>query len=114
MPLYALLISSVLNILLDLIFVVVFQLGCCRRCVGYNNRPYCFRPHSGMETSYRSLRRQKSISDVLQLIRISLSIYSDWVMPSASSKRCLSAGMLVTQRFSNMFGSDFIAANAIK
>jgi Na+-driven multidrug efflux pump len=34
--------------------------------------------------------------------------------PSAVQSVAFSAGMLVTQRYSNMFGSNFLAANAIK
>lgn len=33
-PLYFLIVSSVLNILLDILFIIPFKMGCCGSCMG--------------------------------------------------------------------------------
>ena len=34
-PLYFLMLSTLTNIVLDLLFVIKFHMGCCRRCLGH-------------------------------------------------------------------------------
>jgi putative MATE family efflux protein len=112
-PLYALLISSALNIVLDLIFVVVFHWdvagvawatiiahtisGLILVIIQADGR-------YGAKINFKKLHKiDKDISK--HILRLGT--------PSAVQSVAFSAGMLVTQRYSNMFGSDFLAANAI-
>ncbi len=111
-PLYALLISSALNIALDLIFVIVFHwdvAGVAWATIiahTVSGLMLVWKQAGGSYGAKINFRRPSIDKDIARhIFRLGT--------PSAVQSVAFSAGMLVTQRFSNMFGSDFIAANAI-
>lgn len=112
-PLYALLISSGLNIVLDLIFVIVFHWD----VAGVAWATIISHFVSGLVLVWRQADgRYGAKIDFKNILKIDRDIARHIFRlgtPSAVQSVAFSAGMLVTQRYSNMFGSNFLAANAI-
>jgi len=111
-PMYALVISSVTNILLDLLFVCIFHwdvagvaiatilahiLSGCLMLYRQNTGIY------GARINFRNLRIDGTISK--HILRLGL--------PSAVQNMCFAGGSLIIQTFSNRFGTEFIAANSM-
>jgi putative MATE family efflux protein len=111
-PLYALLISSALNIALDMIFVIAFHWD----VAGVAWATVIAHTISGLILIWKQAGGAYGAKINFHHLSIKGNIARHIFRlgtPSAVQSVAFSAGMLVTQRFSNMFGSDFIAANAI-
>ena len=111
-PMYALIVSAVLNILLDLLFVIVFHWD----VAGVAWATIIAHVVSGLllvwkqadgsygaKINFRHLRADKHISGLI--IRLGV--------PAAIQNAAFAGGTLVTQVFANRFGVNYIAANAI-
>lgn len=111
-PLYFLILSSVLNIILDIIFVAVFGwnvpgvawatiishvISGILIVIRLNTGGY------GVRFSLRSLMLDRNTTRTI--IRLGL--------PTGIQMMTMSLGMMVIQSFANRFGSDFIAANNV-
>ncbi len=111
-PMFALIISSVLNILLDLLFVCVFHWDVPGVAVAtilahiFSGLLMLRRQATGVygaKINFRALRLDKIIAK--QILRLGI--------PSAVQSMFFAGGSLVIQTFSNLFGTEFIAANSI-
>ena len=111
-PMYALIISSVTNILLDLLFVCVFHWDVPGVAVAtimahiLSGLIMLKRQSTGVygaKINFRALRIDKFIAK--QIVRLGV--------PSAVQSMCFAGGSLIIQTFSNRFGTEFIAANSI-
>ena len=111
-PMYALAVSSITNILLDLLFVCVFHwdvpgvavatilahiLSGCLMLWRQSTGVY------GAKIDFRHLHIDGSIAR--HVARLG--------MPSAVQNMCFAGGSLIIQTFSNRFGTEFIAANSM-
>lgn len=110
-PLYFLLFSSILNILLDLVFVIVFNWGVpgvalatlvAQLASGAFVLARINRGSYGIRFSFRDLGVNGDIARAI--IRLGL--------PSGIQSMAMSAGSMIIQSFANRFGSTFIAANS--
>jgi len=111
-PMYALIVSSITNILLDLLFVCVFHwdvAGVAIATILAHILSGClmlWRQSTGVygaKISFRHLRMNGAICK--QIVRLGF--------PSAVQNMCFAGGSLIIQTFSNRFGTEFIAANSM-
>lgn len=111
-PMYALIVSSVINILLDLVFVCCFHWdvgGVAAATIIAHILSGLFmlrRVNSGVygaKIDFRHLRIDRKIAG--HILRLGL--------PSALQNMCFAGGSLIIQTFSNRFGTNFIAANSM-
>ena len=112
MPMYALIIAAILNIILDAVFVIVFHWDVAGVAwatiishfasglilLWYQNKGVY-----GAKINFRNLKPDKHMSGLI--VRLGL--------PAAIQNAAFASGMLVTQGFANRFGTNYIAANAI-
>ena len=111
-PMYALILSAVLNVILDLIFVVWFQWDVAGVALAtmiahfLSGMMLLWRQSTGIYGEKIDLRHLKMDKHILKLIlRLGL--------PAAIQNATHSAGNMVTQSFANRFGVNYIAAHAI-
>jgi putative MATE family efflux protein len=112
-PLIFTTLASVINIILNLVFVLLFGWGIVGVALG-TSIAFTF---SGIVLLVRLLRGKYgiyiSLSGLLKIDRhISVLIFKYGIPPSIQSV-VITFGMFFIQAYSNIFGSDFIAANAI-
>ena len=111
-PMYFLIICSVLNIILDLLFVVAFHWG----VAGVAWATIIAQLISGIGVVIRTLKGGYGVRINLKTLRIDghkALLLAKIGIPSALSMLISSMGMLVIQRFNNGFGSDFVAGMTI-
>jgi len=113
-PFYALVLSSIINVVLDLVFVIVFGWG----VAGVAWATIISHTAAGVLLIYR-----QSTGTYGQ--KISLKNGAKWLdktilkhiislgLPSSIQNVAMSFGSLIIQGFANNFGSDYIAANTI-
>jgi len=111
-PMYALILSAILNVILDLIFVICFQWDVAGVALATTIAHFIsgmlllWRQSTGVYGEKIDLRHPRMDKNILKLIlRLGL--------PAAIQNATHSAGNLVTQSFANRFGVDYIAAHAI-
>ena len=111
-PMYALIISSITNILLDLLFVCAFHwdvAGVALATILAHILSGCLMLRRqatgvyGAKINFRNLRIEGTIAK--HILRLGL--------PSALQNMCFAGGSLIIQTFSNRFGTEFIAANSM-
>ncbi len=111
-PMYALIVSSLTNIALDLLFVCVFHwdvAGVAIATILAHILSGClmlWRQSTGVygaKIDFRHLRMDGILTK--QILRLGL--------PSALQSMCFAGGCLITQSFSFRFGTEFIAANSM-
>ncbi|MBE6955250.1 MAG: MATE family efflux transporter [Ruminococcaceae bacterium] len=110
-PSYMVILSSVINIILDLVFVVAFHLDVAGVALATAIAQtisavvvfYRMAHHECLDFSRKNWKIDKT------KIRPILSLG----MPSAIQQLCLSLGTLIIQRFANTFGADFIASMTV-
>lgn len=111
-PMYALIISSITNILLDLLFVCVFHwdvAGVAIATILAHILSGCimlWRQSTGVygaKIDFRHMHIDRGIAG--HILRLGL--------PSAVQNMCFAGGSLIIQTFSNRFGTEFIAANSM-
>ena len=111
-PMYALIVSSLINIALDLLFVCVFHWDVAGVAVAtilahiLSGLLMLRRQATGVygaKVDFRNLHMDKSIAG--QILRLGL--------PSALQSMCFAGGSLINQTFSNRFGTEFIAAHSM-
>ena len=111
-PMYALIISSITNILLDLLFVCVFHwdvAGVAIATILAHILSGClmlWRQSTGVygaKVQFRALRIDGGIAG--KILRLGL--------PSALQNMCFAAGGLIMQTFSNRFGTEYLAAHSM-
>lgn len=111
-PMYALIISSVTNIILDLIFVVCFHwdvagVAAATIIAHILSGLLLIRRQSrgiyGAKINFRKPKLDRKIAG--HILRLGL--------PSAVQSMCFAGGSLIIQTFSNRFGTNFIAANSM-
>ena len=111
-PMYALIISSITNILLDLLFVCAFHwdvAGVALATILAHILSGCLMLRRqatgvyGAKINFRQLRIDGEIAK--HILRLGL--------PSALQNMCFAGGSLIIQTFSNRFGTEFIAANSM-
>ncbi|MBP5166934.1 MAG: MATE family efflux transporter [Oscillospiraceae bacterium] len=111
-PLYALLVSSGLNIVLDIVFVMFFHWDVAgvawATIIAHfiSGLLLVWRQTSGVYGAKVNFRKLRVNGEIAKLI-VRLGT------PAAVQNLAFSGGMLINQSFSNRFSSDFIAANAI-
>ncbi|HZK10484.1 MAG TPA: MATE family efflux transporter [Clostridia bacterium] len=108
--LYYLLISTVLNIVLDLVFVIVFEMG----VAGVSLATVIAQGFSALLTFYKLMQYQ----DIFKLTKESFVLRAKYIsqmlrlgLPSGATQGIFSLAMLFVQSLSNQFGPQFIAAN---
>lgn len=108
--LYYLLISTVLNIVLDLVFVIVFDMG----VAGVSLATVIAQSLSAVLAFFKLLKFQ----EIFKIKKDSFSLRMKYVsqmlrlgLPSGATQGIFSLAMLLVQSLSNQFGSHFIAAN---
>lgn len=111
-PLYALLVSSALNIILDVIFVMCFHWDVAgvawATIIAHilSGLMLVWKQSTGVygaKVNFRKLSIDRRITGLIVKMG----------MPAAIQNLAFSCGSLVTQSFANRFSSDYIAANAI-
>lgn len=111
-PMYFLIVCSIINIILDLLFVLAFNMGVAGVALATITAQTVSaagvvwrttRGDYGFRLSFKSLRVDGK--KALALCKIGV--------PSALSMLISSMGMMIIQRFNNSFGSDFIATMTI-
>ncbi len=111
-PMYALIIAAIANIILDMIFVIVFHwdvAGVAWATIishfasGLLLLWWQSKGTYGAKINFRNLKPDKHMSGLI--VRLGL--------PAAVQNAAFASGMLVTQGFANRFGTNYIAANAI-
>ena len=111
-PMYALIISSITNILLDLLFVCAFHwdvAGVALATILAHILSGCLMLRRqatgvyGAKINFRHMRIDSAIAK--HILRLGL--------PSALQNMCFAGGSLIIQTFSNRFGTEFIAANSM-
>ena len=112
-PLYAMIVSSVTNVVLDLVFVIVFKWGVFGVALATTISHFAsgmvlaVRINSGaypVKVQFRKLIRPDRVS-VKNIMRLGL--------PTGLQQMAMSLGSMVIQTFSNGFGADLIAANTV-
>ncbi len=108
--LYYLLISTVINIVLDLVFVIYFNMG----VAGVSLATVIAQGIS----SLLAFRKLMTFSDIFTINRKSFRIHKEYLsqmlslgLPSGATQGIFSLAMLLVQSLSNQFGPYFIAAN---
>ncbi|NLY36306.1 MAG: MATE family efflux transporter [Tissierellia bacterium] len=108
--LYYLLISTILNIILDLVFVIVYDMG----VAGVSLATVIAQGVSAL-LAFNKLMKYK---DIFELKKSSFSLRGNYAsqmlrlgLPSGATQGIFSLAMLLVQSLSNQFGSQFIAAN---
>lgn len=111
-PMYALIISSLTNILLDLLFVCAFHwdvAGVAIATILAHILSGCimlWRQSTGVYGAKIDFRHLRISGDIAKhILRLGL--------PSAVQSMCFAGGSLIIQTFSNRFGTNFIASNSI-
>ena len=112
-PFFAIAIASILNIILNLIFVIFFGWG----IIGVALATSIAFTISGIILLFRFLKGKYEVSLSLAGLfgidkHVTLLIFKYGIPPSVQTI-VITFGMFFIQAFSNLFGSDFIAANAI-
>ena len=111
-PMYALIISAILNIILDLIFVIGFHWDVAgvawATIIAHfaSGLLLLWKQSSGIYGGKINFRHMKIDGRIAKLI-VKLGL------PAAIQNAAFSGGVLITQTFANRFGTDYIAANAI-
>ena len=111
-PMYALIFSALLNIVLDLLFVIVFHWDVAgvawATIIAHfiSGALLVLKQNDGSYGAKINLRHPRVDRSILSLI-VKLGL------PAAIQNAMFSAGGMINQSFSNRFGVDFIAANAI-
>ncbi len=112
-PLVFLTVSAVLNIVLDLLFVVVFHWGVAGVAIAtiishiVSGALVHIRINSGVYPVHVSLKSMLQIDKPLSATIIRLGV------PAAIQNVAMSLGSVIIQSFANRFGSNYIAANSI-
>ena len=111
-PMYALIISSLTNIALDILFVCFFHWDVAGVAIAtilahiLSGLLMIWRQNTGVygaKIDFRHLRINGEIAK--HILRLGL--------PSAVQSMCFAGGSLIIQTFSNRFGTNFIASNSI-
>lgn len=111
-PMYFLIICAVLNIILDLLFVIAFHWD----VAGVAWATIIAQLISGIGVVIRTVKGGYGVSISLKSLRVDghkALMLAKIGIPSALSMLISSLGMLVIQRFNNSFGSDFLAGMTI-
>ena len=112
-PLYALTISSVMNILLDLLFVIVFGWG----VAGVAAATTISHIAAGLILMMRFVRGKYgfhlSISGMRNIDKTAVRLIFKLGIPTSVQNGAMSLGMVIIQSLANNFGSNFIAASGI-
>jgi len=112
-PLIALIISTITNIVLDLVFVIVFNLGAAGVALATAIAHFL----SGFVLIWRIQTGDYPVKIIWkQLLKPDKEATKRIIqlgLPSTIQSVAMSCGSLVTQSFSNMFGSNYIAAHTI-
>lgn len=112
-PLYAMIVSSVMNVALDLLFVIVFKWGVMGVALATSISHFAsgmvlaVRINSGaypVKVQFKQLIHPdgKSVKNIMRL-----------GLPTGLQQMAMSLGGMVIQTFSNGFGADLIAANTV-
>ena len=111
-PMYALIVSSLINIALDLLFVCAFHWDVAGVAIAtilahfLSGLLMLWRQATGVygaKVDFHHLKMDRAITG--QILRLGL--------PSALQSMCFAGGSLIIQTFSNRFGSEFIAAHSM-
>jgi len=111
-PMYALIVSSIVNIILDLVFVCCFHWDVAGVAAAtiiahiLSGLMMVWRQNTGVygaKINFKHLSIDKDIAK--HILRLGL--------PSAVQNMCFAGGSLIIQTFSNRFGTNFIAANSM-
>ena len=111
-PMYALIVAAILNIILDLLFVIVFHwdvagVAWATIIAHFASGLLLVWKQSdgtyGAKINFKHLKADKHISGLI--VRLGF--------PAAIQNAAFAGGSLITQIFANRFGVNFIAANAI-
>ena len=111
-PMYALIFAAILNIILDMLFVIVFHWDVAgvawATIIAHliSGLLLVWKQHSGIygaKIDFRHLRMDKSI----------LKLILKLGLPAAVQNAAFSVGNMINQSFSNRFGVSYIAAHAI-
>ena len=112
-PLVAMLVSSVTNIVLDLLFVVKFNMGVAGVAWATTIAHFL----SGMIPLWRiqsgAYPVRLHIKDIMHPDKSAAAQIFKLGLPSSIQNAAMSLGSVVIQSFANSFGSNFIAANTI-
>lgn len=112
-PLYALIISCFTNIALDLVFVIVIPMGAAGVALATSIAHLV----SGLVLVFRIQKGGYPVKIVWKHLLMPDKDATKRIiqlgLPSTIQSVAMSCGSLVTQSFSNMFGSNYIAANTI-
>jgi len=112
-PLYTLIVSSCINIVLDLLFVIKFNMG----VAGVAWATLIAHIFSGFIMLYRIAKGHYGARVTLKgMLNVDWSLVGVVVKlgtPSAVQNVAMSLGSTIMQTFSNRFGSDYLAAHAV-
>ena len=111
-PMYALIFAAILNIILDMVFVIVFHWDVAgvawATIIAHlvSGLMLVWKQTSGVYGAKINFRRLRMEKNILKLI-LKLGL------PAAVQNATFSVGNMITQSFSNRFGVNYIAAHAI-
>ena len=112
-PLYSLIMASVMNVILDLVFVIVFGWGIAGVAIAtvisqfFSGIVLVLRFVRGKYGFKLSLSNMKKINGQIVTLIFRLGI------PASVQNVAMSLGAVIIQSFANNFGSDYIASNGI-
>ncbi len=112
-PLVAMLVSSVTNIFLDLLFVIVFKMGVAGVAWATTIAHFLSGMIPLMRIQSRAYPVRLYMRDMLHPDGTAAARIFKLGLPSSIQNAAMSLGSVVIQSFANSFGSNFIAANTI-
>jgi putative MATE family efflux protein len=112
-PMYSMIMASLTNIALDLLFIIVFGWGVAAAALATAISMFL----SGLVLTYRFIKGRYGVRLTLrgmrQIDRRTVELVFRLGGPASVQNMIVAMGMVVIQVFSNFFGSDYIASNAI-
>ncbi len=111
-PMIAIIICAVLNIVLDLVFVICFNMG----CAGVAIATVISQAISAVIVVYRVLKGGYGIQLTRKTFRMDFGMLKKILkvgVPGATQSLATSVGLLIVQSYTNSFGSNLIASNGI-
>jgi putative MATE family efflux protein len=112
-PLYSLIMASVMNVVLDLVFVIVFGWGVAGAAIAtaisqfFSGIVLMMRFIQGKYGFKLSLSGMKNVNGQIVELIFRLGV------PASVQNAAMSLGAVIIQSFANNFGSDYIASNGI-
>ena len=112
-PLYALIVSSVTNVGLDLLFVIAFNWGVMGVALATSIAHFLSGAMLAWRINCGAYPVKVEFRELIHPDKVSFKNIMRLGLPTGLQQMAMSLGSMVIQTFSNQFGADFIAANTV-